>query len=181
MIVVDADIELRWPVLEDTQPLFDLIDANRRYLERWLSWVPYIQTQEDELPWIKAHLKAQGIEKNNPTVIVYRGRIVGTLDMHRPDLLNKSTEISYWLAEDVQGLGIMTRSCQAVLTYLFKELGFNRVQIRVDPTNHKSAAIPIRLGFQFEGIQRKAWLVAGNFVDLAVYSLLAGEWKRSGL
>ena len=178
MIVVDDEIELRWPTLDDLQALFDLVDANRKYLERWLPWVPGVHTPVDERPWIEHHLKAQEADGSNPPLIVYQGKIVGAVGMNYPDPINKATEIGYWQAEDYQGLGIMTRSCKAVLKYLFTELGFNRVQIRVDPTNHRSAAIPTRLGFQLEGIQRQAGLAGGSFVDLAVYSLLAEEWNR---
>ena len=107
---------------------------------------------------------------------MYKGAIVDTIGMIHPDPLNKATKIGYWLAEKVQGLGIMTRSCKAVLNYLFNEQGLNRVQIRVDPTNNRSVALATGLGFQFEGIQRKAALNGDVFVDLAVYSLLANEW-----
>ncbi|MBI4220372.1 MAG: GNAT family N-acetyltransferase, partial [Chloroflexi bacterium] len=43
--------------------------------------------------------------------------------------------------------------------------------------NIRSRAIPERLGFTFEGVQRQAALVNGKYQDLAIYSLLASEWN----
>jgi len=40
----------------------------------------------------------------------------------------------------------------------------------------RSIAIPQRLGFVYEGIQRQAQLLNGQFHDFAVYSMLASEW-----
>ena len=48
MITVDSDIELRWPTLDDAQPLFELIDANRQSFQRWMPFVPNVRTQDVE-------------------------------------------------------------------------------------------------------------------------------------
>ena len=85
---------------------------------------------------------------------------------------------AYWLAEDMQGRGIVTRTCRAILGYAFDELKINRMQIRIATGNRKSRAIPERLGLQFEGVQRQAELVNGEYYDLALYSMLASEWRE---
>lgn len=55
----------------------------------------------------------------------------------------------------------------------------NRAQIRAMPENSRSIAIPARLGFTYEGIQRQAELLRGKFYDFAVYSMLASEWTTT--
>ena len=52
------------------------------------------------------------------------------------------------------------------------------VCIRVATGNTKSLAIPERLGLQFEGVLRQAELVNGEYYDLALYSMLASEWRE---
>jgi ribosomal-protein-serine acetyltransferase len=42
--------------------------------------------------------------------------------------------------------------------------------------NEKSCAVPERLGFRREGIERQAEWLYDHFVDHAVYSALASEW-----
>ncbi len=56
----------------------------------------------------------------------------------------------------------------------------NRVQLRISPGNERSVAIAQRLGFVFEGVSRQSWLVNGQFLDMAVYSVLASEWRSRG-
>jgi ribosomal-protein-serine acetyltransferase len=53
----------------------------------------------------------------------------------------------------------------------------NRLQIRAAVDNTRSRAIPERLRFTFEGVQRQAKLLNDDFQDLAVYSMLAAEWQ----
>jgi ribosomal-protein-serine acetyltransferase len=55
----------------------------------------------------------------------------------------------------------MTKACEGFFKYGFKELGLNRIEIRVATENEKSRAIPERLGFVEEGKIREAeWLYA---------------------
>ena len=58
--------------------------------------------------------------------------------------------------------------------------GMNRVEIRCATGNKKSCAIPERLGFTFEGIQRNGGWLYDRFVDYRIYSILANEWLETG-
>jgi ribosomal-protein-serine acetyltransferase len=102
------------------------------------------------------------------------------VDVHGLNALDSAGEIGYWLAEDMQGHGIITRSCRALLDYAFNDRGMNRIQIRAATDNTRSWAIAERLGFTYEGIQRQAGFASRGFHDLAVYSMLAHEWKGKG-
>ncbi|HDR51251.1 MAG TPA: N-acetyltransferase [Mariniphaga anaerophila] len=48
----------------------------------------------------------------------------------------------------------------------------NRIQIKVATGNEKSRAIPLRLGFQYEGIERQRERCNNQYFDLQVFSLL---------
>ena len=77
----------------------------------------------------------------------------------------------------MQGRGIVTRSCRALVDYMFEQLSMNRVVIRALADNVRSRGIPHRLGFTLEGIQRQSELLYDDaFQDMAVYSMLASEW-----
>ena len=73
----------------------------------------------------------------------------------------------------------MTRSVKAVLHYAFENLKLNKIEIRCGVGNAKSRAIPERLGFKLDGILRDEEWLYDHFHDIAVYSLLASEWKDS--
>jgi ribosomal-protein-serine acetyltransferase len=51
------------------------------------------------------------------------------------------------------------------------------VEIQCGEDNHKSRAIPERLGFQQEGIIRDGEFLYDHFHDVVVYGLLKKEWK----
>jgi ribosomal-protein-serine acetyltransferase len=63
-----------------------------------------------------------------------------------------------------------------LLAYLFGELDLHRVVIQCGTENHRSCAIPQRLGFTKEGVLRQAQWVSGRWIDLNVWSLLRSEW-----
>ena len=94
------------------------------------------------------------------------------------ELGKKATSLGYYLAEDAGGKGIMTRSVKAVLHYAFENLKLNKIEIRCGVGNAKSRAIPERLGFKLDGILRDEEWLYDHFHDIAVYSLLASEWKE---
>ena len=73
----------------------------------------------------------------------------------------------------------MTRSCRALIDYGFKDLGLNRIVIWMTPDNDRSMAIPVRLGFRREGVEREAQWLNDHYVDIVVYSMLRSEWLRS--
>ena len=177
-IRVDDDILLRWPTIADAEDIFALIDSNRDHLSRWLEWVETVRSVEDERRWIEICARMQSEGTGTPPVLVYQGVTAGSVGTESFDLLRKSCEIGYFLSEHLQGRGIMTRACRSILSFVFDTLGMNRVQIRVMPQNMRSIAIPRRLGFVYEGVQRQAQLLHGQFYDFAVFSLLASEWAN---
>lgn len=99
------------------------------------------------------------------------------LGTHYLDWTSRATEIGYWLAEAYQGQGLMTRTIYGACRYFFDELGLNRVEIRCDPANTRSRAIPERLGFTQEGLLRQVGTLSHGYYDHVVYSLLAHEWQ----
>ena len=108
----------------------------------------------------------------------WTSQLVGVIGFVSFDRKNRRTEIGYWLAAEVQGRGIMTRACRAIVAYAFHELTFNRVEIRCATGNARSASITGRLGFRLEGTLRDAEWLHDHFVDHYVYAMLASEWQR---
>ncbi len=57
-------------------------------------------------------------------------------------------EIGYWLRVDATGRGYATEAARAVLDVALALPGMTHVEIRCDPRNAPSAALPRRLGFR---------------------------------
>ena len=82
------------------------------------------------------------------------------------------------LGQEFEGKGLATNACRALVDHAFEELGLNRVSIACATENKRSCAIPERLSFQREGIQRQAEWLYDHFVDHVVYAALASEWQK---
>ncbi|HSJ30798.1 MAG TPA: GNAT family N-acetyltransferase [Longimicrobiales bacterium] len=57
-------------------------------------------------------------------------------------------EVGYWLRRNVTGRGYATEAARAMLSLAASLPGMSHVEIRCDPRNTASAAIPKRLGFR---------------------------------
>ncbi len=175
-IKIDHDVDLRLLEERDAAAIFALVEQNRPYLREWLPWVDHTRSVEDERAFIRA-LQAQYVENNGFACgIWYQKQLTGTIGYHPIDWADSKVEIGYWLAAAFQGKGIMTKACRALVTYAFDTLRLNKVEIRCATGNMRSCAIPQRLGFKQEGIIRQGEWLYDHFVDLRLYSMLAGEW-----
>ena len=64
-------------------------------------------------------------------------------------------ELGYWIRANHEGRGHITRACRALIDIGFEELGLHRIEIRAGLENARSRAVPERLGFTYEGIERE--------------------------
>ena len=160
----------------DADELSRLVEANRPYLAEWLPWARGNGPAET-LAFIRTTVQQLADDNGFATAIVDGGAIVGTVGFHRIDWANRATSIGYWLAESSQGRGTMTEAVRAITTHAFEVWKLNRVEIRAAVGNTRSAAIPLRLGFVEEGVLRQVERHGDEFKDLAVYSMLAADWR----
>ena len=174
--IIDGDILLKPVECRDAEELFSLTDANRVYLRHWLPWLDSTQSVKDTTKFIEESQKQ--LEQRSALVVGmhYHGKIAGVIGFHNFDWLNRSTTMGYWLAENLQGRGLMTKSCRALINFAFNELKLNRVEIRCAVGNARSRTIPEHLGFQNEGTLRDGEWLYDRFEDLVVYGMLAREW-----
>lgn len=178
LIQIDAEIELRLLQQKNDDEIFRLVDRSRPYLGRFLPWVEGVASAEDYKQIIPLWLQQFADNKGFQSGIFYKGNFVGMIGFHPIDWGTNMTAIGYWLAEEHQGKGIMTCCCQKVMEIGFLEYGLNRLEIRCDPENVKSRAIPERLGFVQEGVLRKSTIQNGVYRDSVVYGLLRSEYKQ---
>ena len=118
------------------------------------------------------------LEKAADFGIYYKGVLVGVIGYHIIDKTNKKTTIGYWLDQNYQGKGIMTKAAKMLIEFAFKKLELNRIQISCAIGNDKSCRIAERLGFKMEGTAREAEWLYDHFVDWKQYSLLKSDWEQ---
>lgn len=176
VIRVDDGIELHLVTLGDAARIFDLMDRGREYLREWLPWVDATRTVADTEGFAARAQQQMGRGEGLHACIEYRGELAGIIGHVYLDPLNRRAEVGYWLGQEFQGRGIMTRACRGLVDFGFRHLDLNRTEIRTDVDNRKSRAIPERLGFVPEALLRESVQDHGRFRDIVMYALLRREW-----
>jgi ribosomal-protein-serine acetyltransferase len=183
--VVDEELQLVLLEPHHAADFFAVVDANREHLRPWMIWIDSTKSVQDSLAFIHKNLEDIAAEHDMALALRYRGKFVGMIGAHNKKHNTKSCEIGYWLAQDIQGRGVMTRAVKAFIHLLCNEYGFQRLTIRCAPNNTRSCAIAERLGFTREGTLRHVALIPGDtpddpatLTDLVIYSLLTDEYQR---
>jgi ribosomal-protein-serine acetyltransferase len=98
--------------------------------------------------------------------IWYQNRLVGCIGYPHLDWANRKVEIGYWIDASMQGKGLGTRVCRALVTYAFDQYRLNKVEILCATGNTRSRAIPERPGFIQEGSFDK---VSGSLTTTTIW------------
>ncbi len=152
----------------------EMNEAIRDSFDELRAWMPWAR----EIPSLAASRAQQQrardafLTRQDCQLLLFRGpRIVGSSGLHRIDWSVPRFEIGYWVRTPDAGQGFVSEAVKALCALAFDRLGARRVEIRPDPRNARSRAIPERLGFQLEGILRNDCLhVDGLPRDTAVYA-----------
>lgn len=178
-ITIDEQVKLELITEKHVDALYNAIDANRGHLSEFLPWVGNMRSVGDFQIYIKncESLYRQGKEVS--FAILFNEVPVGRIGLHHINSQNKNASIGYWLTKGAEGRGIVSKSCKAIITYGFRELGLHRIEIKAAVDNSRSQAVPKKLGFTQEGALREAEWVNDKFLDLVVYSLLSKEWPHA--
>jgi ribosomal-protein-serine acetyltransferase len=175
-IRVDHEILLRQYSDADVDAQWKTIDEGRSYLGEYLPWIPAYPTEAEHTRLFNIRRREKdNFDGSGGYVIEYQGQFAGNVGFGIPNRDN-GIEVGYWLKQDLQGRGIMTRSVEAVISMLIIKIGLRRVTIRAATTNLPSRGIPERLGFTHEGTMRDGGFVNNEYLDLEIYSILDHEW-----
>jgi len=88
----------------------------------------------------------------------------------------QACQLGYGMDEREQGKGLMTEALQALIPYVFGELGFHRIMASYMPENRRSARVLERLGFVVEGQAKDYVLIEGQWRDHVLTSLVNPRW-----
>jgi ribosomal-protein-serine acetyltransferase len=173
---VATDLELRPLDQEHASALYAIIERDRAYLRRWQNWPDFLQSLDVMRALIDRLTEKRERNDGFDLVIFSRGQPVGKIGLVYINWAIRRTEIGYWLAEDAQGRGLVTRACRALVDYVFDVLELDSIQIRCAAENFPSRAIPKRLGFGFDGLlPHKVWIHGVEYSEVT-YTLTFKRW-----
>ncbi|WP_226673923.1 GNAT family N-acetyltransferase [Rossellomorea aquimaris] len=172
-------LTLRMPRPGDGSTVNASIKASLSELQPWLGFAlcnPEVEDTESNTR--EAHAKFLTRESLRYLIFLKNtDEFVGSTGFHNIDWSVPKFEIGYWIDTKMSGNGYMAEAVGKLTEFALTELGGKRVEIRCEFTNHKSRAVPERLGYELEGILRNEDLsVDGKrLTDTCVYGKIAAE------
>lgn len=188
IIPIDDELTLRLLEPQHAEEIYAVADANREHIGQWMPWVAVTRSAADSRAYAERALRDFAERRQMHMAMVYRGRIVGgtgwvdwkDYSTSGMNVTGATADIGYWVAADLQGRGIVTRSVRAMIDLAFREYQMHRLTIRAEPQNRRSCAVALRLGFRHEGTLRHVCRWNDRWIDHNLYALLAEEWRGRG-
>ena len=146
-------------------------------------WMPWAVEEPKPLRERVALLRRFRGQFDNGTDFVYgifdrdESSVVGGTGLHTR-VGDDAFEIGYWIRADRAGAGLATESTAALTRVAFELCRVERVEIRTDPANERSRAIPRKLGYVEEATLRRR-LAYPERRDVVVYSMFHDELAAS--
>ena len=103
---------------------------------------------------------------------------IGSISVVNQDDRVDMAEIGFCIGKSWWGQGVMTEALKAVMTFLFEEVGFQRIEAGHDPDNPASGAVQHKCGMKYEGTFRRRIRSNRGITDVVWNAALKEEWKR---
>ncbi len=162
----------------DAPDLYEAIVESREHLRPWLPFADQHQTVDESRDVIVRGMATWLLREDMMVGLwdALTGRYVGSSGLHPRDWDAGVFEIGYWIRQSVEGRGYGTEAVRLQTDFGFAQLGANRVFIRCDARNTRSAAVPRRLGFAQEALLRNDMRdLTGALRDTLVFALIPSD------
>jgi RimJ/RimL family protein N-acetyltransferase len=180
-MIKGARVQLR-PVREEDWSLFEQWAQSREAF-----WGPYQRFQIDHLPQLREAFRQTGLLKRESGFLIIETpqdqKVIGFVRytlLQFPDADLPYPEIGYGITDiSARGKGFAQEAVSLLIDYLFAGYPAERIAAFTDTANVPSQQVLEKLGFRREGVLRRASFRDGNWCDIAVYSVLRNEWRKS--
>ncbi|MFE9460282.1 GNAT family N-acetyltransferase [Streptomyces californicus] len=129
--------------------------------EAVIAWMdgPNPYTRVDAERWVRRIAPAERTGGHGIALAVTEfltQRLVGSVRLLNTDWRTRSTEVRYITAPWARGEGYATESVLAIAEWLFRDQGFERMELRTPADNTDSQQVAQKLGCISEGVLRNA-------------------------
>ena len=165
--------------LEDADALFAAVAESRQHIWPWMPWGDQHQTVDDSRDFI-LRTQAKWLLREDMTVGFFEAsseRYLGGSGLHPRGWDVPAFEIGYWIRASAEGHGYVAETVRLLADFAFESLGAQRVMIRCDARNTRSAAVAERLGFVREAHLRNEVRTHTDSAlrDTLVFSLIPSD------
>ncbi|MFB9326505.1 GNAT family N-acetyltransferase [Paenibacillus aurantiacus] len=168
---------IRAPRWGDGAMINEAIAESMPELSAWMPWAVELPTVEQSEITIREG-RARYLDRSDLWLMLIEkesGRLVGSSGLHRIDWDARKFEIGYWARSSCTGQGYISEAVHRIVRFAAEELAANRIEIRCDARNVRSAAVAERCGFTHEGLLRMERMgVDGTLRDTLVFAKVKG-------
>ena len=197
---VDEEIHLRNIHPDDAEAFFDLMERNRTRLRPWIDPYALPETAKatrlftitclisyygnpfgsSELDQYLHELESYFPPSHRPLDlgIWFHDKLAGTMLMSRLNDSPTALEFGYWITEEHEGKGIITRCISSLMDYAIDNMGIQRFVIGCAASNQRSRAVPERLGYRLHVTQPNGEVVGEYVYDRTIYGIRSTGWRE---
>ena len=148
-------VVLRRNEAADAEAIAAVVAANLDHLRPWMPWADEeagtVERQRSRIDEV-AEQWARGTDHGYVILDPDESTVLGACGLHRR-VGEGGIEIGYWVHVDHVGRGIATAAARALTDAALALPDVQRVEIRCDEANPRSAAVPRRLGYRLDRVE----------------------------
>lgn len=171
---------IRAPRPGDGPTVYEAAIASYDNLHPWIPWAKTRPTLESMEEYARRG-SARFLLREDMPLLLFRkndGLLVGGTGLHRMDWSVPRFEIGYWVRSSLEGQGYITEAVNGLTHFTFETLRAERIEIRCDSNNERSAAVARRCGYVLEGqLRRDGRTPDGHLRDTLLFSMIREEWE----
>ncbi len=165
----------------DGMEIYEAVRDSIAELSQWMSWAQQLETPEAYEA--RARKSAENFHRyEDMTFGLHRKPdqyLVGVCGLHLRDADVPSYEIGYWARSSCSGNGYISEAVKALTTLAFERLHANRVEIRCDANNRRSAAVAERCGYTLEArLRHHRRTPQGALADTLIFTMLKPQSQQ---
>ncbi len=166
---------LRKYVIDDAEDMF-FNWASDPEVTRFLTW-PTHSSLEISKKVLSEWILNYSDDNYYNWAIVFKetGRVIGNIAVVKLNNIVDSADIGYCMNQGLWGNGIMPEALKAVIAFLFKEVGVNRIAASHDANNPKSGRVMEKAGMKLEGVLRQAGVNNQGICDEVWHSIIKSD------
>ncbi|HEX5927208.1 MAG TPA: GNAT family N-acetyltransferase [Baekduia sp.] len=169
--LADDAIRLRAPSAADVPAI---IEACQDPDIQHFTFVPVPYREDDARDWVGGAPARAAAGEGLSLVIADiddHAQLLGTVGLLRPDWVQRTIEIGYWVAPWARGRGLAVRAVKLLAPWALRTLDLARIACDVDADNAASRQVAQRAGFVAEDVAPAPFAVKGRTWNLVSYSL----------
>ena len=174
----DSRVRLSPLTLENYQKLIPIASQ-----EKLVQYSPSDIEQPSSLKkYVEIALEQQKNKTSIPFIVFDKEtkKFAGATRFMNIDWRNKVLHIgSTWIGREYQGKGLNSHMKFLMMNHAYDEMGFEKVEYRIDERNMRSRKAVEKLGGVLEGILREnVYLLDGFKRNTCCYGILKAEWEE---